>query len=113
MRRCPPIDVDVAGQHSPGVTDNRRGARAARTEATVDPARPLSAVSLASGPSRFLALYEIGRQFLEQREPAQVLRTIHEALVEHLAPDQACLLAGSGPRYRTLFTRGLELGDDV
>jgi transcriptional regulator with GAF, ATPase, and Fis domain len=69
----------------------RRGkAQAEHTEATLDPGRPLASAELPS--SRFLAVYEIGKQLLEQREPAQVLATIHAAILQHLAPDHACVL---------------------
>ena len=50
----------------------------AHTEATRDPLRPLSPESASLGAGRFLALYEMGQQLLEQREPPDVLRTIHD-----------------------------------
>src|SRR5439155_1614923 len=79
------------------------------TEATLDPLRPLSAESASLGSGRFLALYEMGQQLLEQREPAQVLRTIHEAIVRHLQPDRAALLAVSADgSYRPLFAHELD-----
>ena len=71
----------------------------AHTEATLDPRRPLPAGEAALGAGRFGAVYEIGRQLLEQTDPATVLRTIHDAIVEHLRPDRACVL--------TLVRRGL------
>jgi transcriptional regulator with GAF, ATPase, and Fis domain len=84
--------------------------RSAHTEATLDPQRPLSADSAALGSGRFLALYEMGQQLLEQREPAQVLRTIHEAIVRHLQPDRSALLAVSADgSSRPLFTHELNL----
>jgi len=84
--------------------------RSAHTEATLDPLRPLSAESASLGSGRFLALYEMGQQLLEQREPAQVLRTIHEAIVRHLQPDRAALLAVSADgSYRPLFAHELDL----
>jgi two-component system, NtrC family, response regulator AtoC len=43
--------------------------------------------------SRSVSLFEMGRRLLDRREPAHVLREIHEAIVYHLAPDHACLLA--------------------
>jgi transcriptional regulator with GAF, ATPase, and Fis domain len=84
--------------------------RSAHTEATLDPSRPLTAESASLGSGRFLALYEMGQQLLEQREPAQVLRTIHEAIVRHLQPDRAALLAvAADGTCRPLFTHGLDL----
>lgn len=83
---------------------------AAHTEATRDPLRPLSPDSAALDSGRFLALYEMGQQLLEQREPVQVLRTIHEAIVRHLQPDRAALLAvSSDGSCRPLFAHGLDL----
>ena len=67
--------------------------RSAHTEATRDPRQPLSAEAASLGSGRFLALYEIGQQLLQQREPAQVLRTIHEAIVRHLQPDREFVIA--------------------
>ena len=83
---------------------------AAHTEATRDPRRPLSPDSAALDSGRFLALYEMGQQLLEQREPVPVLRTIHEAIVRHLQPDRAALLAVSADgSCRPLFAHGLDL----
>jgi DNA-binding NtrC family response regulator len=84
--------------------------RSAHTEATLDPSRPLSAESASLGSGRFLALYEMGQQLLQQREPAQVLRTIHEAIVRHLQPDRAALLSVSADACHPLFTHELDLG---
>lgn len=82
----------------------------AHTEATLDPLRPLSPESSALGSGRFLALYEMGQQLLEQREPIQVLRTIHDAIVRHLEPDRACVLAVSADgSSRPLFSHRLDL----
>jgi DNA-binding NtrC family response regulator len=84
--------------------------RSAHTEATRDPLRPLSEGSASLGSGRFLALYEIGHQLLEQREPGHVLRTIHEAIVRHLEPDRAAVLAVSADgSCRPLFTHELDL----
>lgn len=78
-------------------------------EATLDPRAPLSRAAGAAG-SRFLAIYAIGRHLLEQREPHQVMRTIHEAIVEHLEPDHACVLAvGPNGSYRPVTSHNLEL----
>jgi DNA-binding NtrC family response regulator len=80
------------------------------TEATVDPARPLAATAEALGPGRYAALYETGRQLLEPRDPRQVLDTIHRAIVEHLQPDRACVLARAPDgAFRAVVTHGLEL----
>src|SRR5258708_17687043 len=46
--------------------------------ATLDPHRPLASAALA--PGRLLALYEIGRELLEQRQPPAVLKRILDAL---------------------------------
>jgi transcriptional regulator with GAF, ATPase, and Fis domain len=70
----------------------RRGrAEAEHTEATLDPGAPLAQAELPA--SRFLAVYQIGKELLEQREPARVLATIHGAILKYLAPDHACVLA--------------------
>lgn len=80
------------------------------TEATLDPSRPLAATSEALGPGRFAALYETGRQLLEQRDPRKVLDTIHAAIVAHLQPDRACVLAlGPEGAFRPVSTHALEL----
>ena len=87
---------------------NDRPSSVEHTEATVDPARPLASAALTS--SRFLAIYEIGRQLLEQRDRARILETIHAAILEQLAPDHACLLAvGEGTALRPLLAHGLDL----
>jgi two-component system, NtrC family, response regulator AtoC len=66
------------------------------TEAVRNPTHPLSgSTPLPAG--RLLALYEIGRQMLEERDPVALLRTIHAALVAQLAPDRSCILRGHGP----------------
>jgi transcriptional regulator with GAF, ATPase, and Fis domain len=76
-------------------------------EAALDPASPPSAEALGG---RFLAIYEIGRQLLESRDPAEVIRAIQDAVAEHLRPDHACALAvHPDGRYRPLATLGLDL----
>jgi DNA-binding NtrC family response regulator len=83
-----------------------------RTEATLDPQRPLQEEQTGVGldSSRFLALYEIGRQLLEQRAPDQVTRAIHDAIIRHLQPDRAAILATAhGGTYRPLLTHNLDL----
>src|SRR6185369_2673066 len=79
----------------------------AHTEATLDPRRPLPAGSPALGTGRFGAVYEIGRQLLEQKDPETVLRTIHDAIVENLEPDRACLLTLAGKAFRARFAHNL------
>lgn len=78
------------------------------TEAVRDPQKALSPeTDLGSG--RYVAIYEIGRQLLEQKEPETVLQTIHEALLSQLRPDRAGLLVREGEGFRPLFTHGLDL----
>jgi transcriptional regulator with GAF, ATPase, and Fis domain len=60
-------------------------------ETTLDPSRPLRE-GAALPPNRFVALYEIGQQLLQSKEPAEVLRKIHESLVSLLRPDHAAIL---------------------
>ncbi len=60
-------------------------------ETTLDPARPLAA-GAALAPNRFLALYQIGQQLLESRDPGEVLRRIHESVIAQLRPDHAAIL---------------------
>ncbi len=68
-----------------------------RTEETLDPRQALSSGSLRPGsgpdPDRLMSIYGIGRELLEQREPREVIRTIHEALIEHLQPDHSAVLS--------------------
>jgi DNA-binding NtrC family response regulator len=84
-------------------------ARGASTEVRLDPERPLAAGAAALQPGRFLALYELGRLLMQQREPAQVLRTVHEQILLHLAPDESCLLAAESGALRPLAAHGLDL----
>jgi Nif-specific regulatory protein len=79
----------------------------AHTEATLDPRRPLPSGAAALGAGRFGAIYEIGRQLLEQTDPATVLRTIHDAIVANLAPDRACILTLAGTGYRARLAHNL------
>jgi transcriptional regulator with GAF, ATPase, and Fis domain len=88
------------------MTQERETTRA-HTEATLDPRRPLPAGSAALGTGRFGAVYEIGRQLLEQTDPATVLKTIHEAIVAHLQPDRACLLTLAGKGFRARLAHNL------
>jgi DNA-binding NtrC family response regulator len=87
-----------------------RGDEEAHTEATLDPSRPLSPSETTLSTSRSVALFEMGRRLLDRGEPAPVLREIHEAIVRHLAPDHACLLA-VGPQgdLQVLHVHNLDL----
>jgi len=81
-------------------------------EARVDPEAPLPPGAIPS--SRFQAIYEVGRQLLEQRAPAAVLQAIHECIVEHLRPDHACVLAlAPGGAYRPVASHALDLAGPV
>ena len=65
-------------------------------ETTLDPSGP-AVRDRATGPShRLLAIYEVGRLLLEQREPRQIIQTIYKAFVDHLRPDHACVLSVDG-----------------
>jgi transcriptional regulator with GAF, ATPase, and Fis domain len=78
-------------------------------ERTLDPSEPLSS----RGADRFHAIYRIGRLLLEQRDPQQVIRTIQQAIVDHLDPDHACVLvtrpAGG---YEPVACHNLDLAED-
>ena len=79
----------------------------AHTEATLDPRKPLPGGGAALGSGRFGAVYEIGRQLLEQTDPATVLRTIHDAIVAHLQPDRACVLTLDEGVFRARLAHNL------
>jgi len=92
------------------VTANEGDGSAASTEATLDPSRPLADPQAGVAAGRLVALYEIGRQLFEQREPAEVLRSILDSLAAHLRPERACVLAiASDGSYRPLAERGIDL----
>jgi transcriptional regulator with GAF, ATPase, and Fis domain len=93
----------AGGAHSRRVSPPERTSERTRTEATLDPARPLGSVSPALPPGRLLAVYEVGRQLLEQRRPDEVLEAMRQAIVQHLQPDRACALARAGDAWRPLF----------
>jgi DNA-binding NtrC family response regulator len=77
-------------------------------ETAVDAGGPLAPG--ATTGQRLLAIYEIGRQLLEQKEPPQVIRAIHRAIVENLQPDHACVLAiAPDGSYRPLAVHGMAL----
>ena len=46
------------------------------------------------------SIYGIGRQLLEQREPREVIRTIHQALVENGVESDLLLLEFEGHAFR-------------
>src|SRR5262249_59211965 len=99
----------AAAPHSRAVAAPRGRGRP-HTGATVDPRRPLPGGTAGFAPSRFLTLYEIGRQLLERREPGEVLDAVRAALLEHLKPDHACLLAVEDrDALRPVFAHGLDL----
>jgi transcriptional regulator with GAF, ATPase, and Fis domain len=78
-------------------------------ETVLNPQAPLSG-GAPLGAARLLALYAIGRELLEQREPADVVRTILKAIVEHLNPDHACILSvAEDGSYLPLAVHELEL----
>lgn len=91
------------------MADQDPAGRSARTEARLDPERALAAGEAALPPGRYLALYALGRLLMQQREPQQVLRTVHESIREHLRPDESCLLAAEGDSFRVLLADGLNL----
>ena len=89
-----------------------RGNEKAHTEATLDPSRPLSPSETTLSTSRSVALFEMGRRLLERGESSEVLREIHEAIVRHLTPDHACLIAvGPEGDLSPLHTHNLDLSD--
>lgn len=67
------------------------------TEETLIPGKVLSDPDSAAvaDSDRLLTIYRIGRQLVEQREPQEVIETIHDALIQHLQPDHSCLLGVS------------------
>jgi transcriptional regulator with GAF, ATPase, and Fis domain len=81
-----------------------------KPESTLDPAAPLSDDSGIGVSTRLKTIYEIGRQLLEQREPQEVILTIQQAVVRHLKPDHACILAvGEDGAFRPLSSHRLDL----
>jgi transcriptional regulator with GAF, ATPase, and Fis domain len=79
-------------------------------ESTLDMGAPLTEEAASELTGRLVTLYEISKLLLEQCDSEQVVATIHRALVEHLAPDHACVLAllkdGS---YRPVISHNLDL----
>ncbi len=83
-------------------------------ETTLDPDRPLSTAPREGPSSRLLAIYDIGRRLLEQREPGEVAETILQAIVDHLRPDHACVLAVvSDGSHRALAAHRLDSREPV
>jgi transcriptional regulator with GAF, ATPase, and Fis domain len=80
-------------------------------ETTLDPQAPLPSAATASGTGRrFLAVYDIGRSLLAEKEPAQVIGAILSALVANLHPDHACVLAvADDGSCRPVAVHGLDL----
>ena len=92
------------------VVEEPRSSRPLVDETTLDPRAPLPSLARPSGAgARFLAIYDIGRQLLAPRDPAQVIAAIQDTIVAHLNPDHACILAVDGGRYRVLAAHGLDL----
>jgi len=84
-----------------------RSRTTSQTEHTLDPSAALSG---ATRSDRLLAIYSIGRQLLEQRDPGEVIRTIHQALIDHLHPDHSCVLSVSRTgELKALASRNLDL----
>jgi transcriptional regulator with GAF, ATPase, and Fis domain len=65
----------------------------AQLEASVDPSKPLGNESALQSSQRLRALYDIGRLVLAARAPLEILKSIQAAVVEHLEPEHACVLA--------------------
>jgi transcriptional regulator with GAF, ATPase, and Fis domain len=104
-RAFPFMTLEYSPRVSPGGGDRESRSH---TEAVRDPQKALSPdTDLGSG--RYVAIFEIGRQLLQQTDPETVLRTIHEAVVSHLHPDRAALLVRDGEGFRPLFTHVLDL----
>jgi Nif-specific regulatory protein len=75
----------------------------------LDPRAPFATAEGNPGP-RLLALYEIGRQLLEPKAAGEILDTVREAIVTHLAPDVACILACSADgAYRPILGHNIDI----
>jgi len=78
-------------------------------ERTLDPREP----PVGRASERFAAIYRIGRQLLEQRDPRQVIRTIVDAIRDNLDPDHACVLVRRADGSdEAVATHNLELGPE-
>src|SRR5207245_867341 len=74
----------------------------------LDPRAPFPAAPGAES-GRLLALYEIGRQLLEPIAALEVLETVRRAIVTHLAPDLACIVAcAADGSYRPLSSHNID-----
>jgi Nif-specific regulatory protein len=79
-------------------------------EVSLDPVAPLPEPVGWEG-RRLGALYEVGRQLLERRAPLDIIETARRAIVEHLEPDLAGILAcGDDGSYRALAGHNLDVG---
>jgi transcriptional regulator with GAF, ATPase, and Fis domain len=106
--RLPALTVGRRGLHSRPVGTDDDKERAPHTEATLDPSSPLAAGTLAA--ERLVSLYDISRQLLRPGDTAEVIRRILDALVTHLRPERACILAASPDgSWRPLAAHGLDL----
>jgi DNA-binding NtrC family response regulator len=82
--------------------------RVPHTEATLDPSSPLATATLAAG--RLVSLYDISRQLLLPGDAGEVIRRILDALVAHLRPERACILAaGADGSWQPLAAHALDL----
>jgi DNA-binding NtrC family response regulator len=80
-------------------------------ESTLDVGAPLTEDVRSESAERLVTLYEMGKLFLEQRDSEHLAATIQRAVVEHLAPDHACvltLLPDGG--YKPVICHNLDLG---
>ncbi|HSD26044.1 MAG TPA: sigma-54-dependent Fis family transcriptional regulator [Vicinamibacteria bacterium] len=92
------------------MSDLKAGA-GAHTEATRDPGRPLGSEAL--GRERLLALYEVSRELLSERDPPALVHRILSAAVLALAPERGCLLAlDPDGSPRPLASHGIDLGPE-
>ncbi len=79
-------------------------------EASLDPREPLSAETSLHSAQRLRALYDIGRLLLAPRPPLDILRSVQDAIVDHLQPEHACILAlGNDASLRALASSNLDL----
>ena len=102
-----PSYVALAGGHRESESGMARSQTTSQTEETLDPSAALSGATSSDRP---LAIYSIGRQLLEQRDPGEVIRTIHQALIDHLRPDHSCVLSVSrAGELKPLASHSLDL----
>ena len=79
------------------------------TESTLDPRSSILGDAALASSDRLRALYGIGKSLLEQRDPDALVRTIERALVEHAAPDHACILKVLPEGYEPVAAHELDL----